>query len=193
MTSIRVMLIDEDRTRSAVLKRALLDAGYEVVARVDAGDDVLKRVTEVKPDVIIVDMEAPDRDILENVRAISHHQPKPIVMFAESSDSDMIKAAVGAGVSAYVIDGLSDKRVKPIIEVAIARFREFHALRTELARAKQDLAERKIVAKAKGILMKHKGLSEDQAYVALRKMAMDRNQRLGEVAQSVITVADLLT
>ncbi len=158
-----------------------------------AGDDVLRRVTEVMPDVIIVDMEAPDRDILENMRAISRHQPKPIVMFAESSDSDMIKAAVGAGVSAYVIDGLSDKRVKPIIEVAIARFREFNALRTELAQAKQDLAERKIVEKAKGILMKHKGLSEDQAYVALRKMAMDRNQRLGQVAQSVITVADLLT
>lgn len=190
---IRVMLIDENQARSALLEQALSDAGYTVAARIGTDENVFQRVKEVEPDVIIIDMEAPDRDILENMRAISRDQPKPIVMFAENSDSDMIKAAVRAGVSAYVIDGLSDKRVKPIIEVAIARFREFHALRTELAQAKQDLAERKIVEKAKGILMKHKGLSEDQAYVALRKMAMDRNQRLGEVASNVITVAELLT
>lgn len=187
------MLIDENQARSALLEQALSDVGYTVAARIGTDENVFQRVKEVEPDVIIIDMEAPDRDILENMRAISRDQPKPIVMFAENSDSDMIKAAVRAGVSAYVIDGLSDKRVKPIIEVAIARFREFHALRTELAQAKQDLAERKIVEKAKGILMKHKGLSEDQAYVALRKMAMDRNQRLGEVASNVITVAELLT
>lgn len=164
-----------------------------MVARMDVGDDVLKRVSEAEPDVIIVDMEAPDSGILEDISAISRHQPKPIVMFAGSSDSEMIQAAIRARVSAFVMNGLSDRRIKPIVELAIARFHEFNALRTELAQVKRDLAERKIVERAKGILMKSKGLSEDQAYKALRKAAMDRNQRLGEVARNVIAVTELLT
>lgn len=191
-TAMRVMLIDEEPDRSAVLEQALRDGGYTVVARMQTHEDVLARVREVSPDVVIVDMESPSRDILEDMRSISLNQPRPIVMFAESSDSEMINAAVRSGVSAYVVDGLSEKRVKPIIEVAIARFREFQVLRTELEQAKNDLAERKVVEKAKGILMRQKGLSEEQAYHALRRAAMDRNQRLAEVAKSLIMASSLL-
>ncbi len=186
------MLIDEEAGRSAVLERALREAGYTVVARVRTDEDVVMRVREVAPDVIVVDLESPSRDILEDMGSISRDQPRPIVMFAECSDHDTINAAVRAGVSAYVVDGLSDKRVKPIVEVAIARFREFQVMRTELARAKTDLIERKLVEKAKGILMRQKGLTEERAYNALRKTAMDCNQRLAEVAQSVITASSLL-
>lgn len=189
---MRVMLIDEEPGRSAVLEQALKEGGYTVVARLRTDEDLLGRVRELAPDVVIVDMESPSRDILEDMHSISRDQPRPIVMFAESSDSEVINAAVRAGVSAYVVDGLNSNRVKPVIDVAVARFREFQVLRTELARAKTDLAERKVIEKAKGILMKQRGLSEDQAYSALRKAAMDRNQRLAEVAQSLITVSSLL-
>lgn len=189
---MRVMVIDEEPERFAVLEQALRDGGYTVVARVQTDEDLLARVRELAPDVIIVDMESPSRDILEDMHSISMSQPRPIVMFAESSDSDMINAAVRAGVSAYVVDGLSSKRLKPVIEVAIARFREFQGLRTELAQAKNDLVERKAIEKAKGILMRQKGLNEEQAYNALRKTAMDRNQRLAEVAKSVIVASSLL-
>ncbi len=189
---MRVMLIDEEPGRSAVLEQALKEGGYTVVARLRTDEDLLGRVRELAPDVVIVDMESPSRDILEDMHSISRDQPRPIVMFAESSDSEVINAAVRAGVSAYVVDGLNSNRVKPVIDVAVARFREFQVLRTELARAKTDLAERKVIEKAKGILMKQRNLSEDQAYSALRKAAMDRNQRLAEVAQSLITVSSLL-
>ena len=192
MKAVRVMLIDERPERAAMVERALRDAGYEVVARLGADEDLLARVHATSADVIIVDLEVPGRDILEDMRSISRDRPRPIVMFAEQGDSATIEAAVRAGVSAYVVDGLSGKRIRPIIEVAVARFCEFQALRQELDQAKTDLAERKVIEKAKGILMKQKGSSEEQAYAALRRMAMDRNQRLAEVARSVITVADLL-
>ncbi len=160
---MRVMLIDEEPGRSAVLEQALKEGGYTVVARLRTDEDLLGRVRELAPDVVIVDMESPSRDILEDMHSISRDQPRPIVMFAESSDSEVINAAVRAGVSAYVVDGLNSNRVKPVIDVAVARFREFQVLRTELARAKTDLAERKVIEKAKGILMKQRNLSEDQA------------------------------
>lgn len=192
MKAIRVMLIDECPDRAAILEQALRDAGYAVVARCGPREDVPARVAESQPDVIVIDMQSPDRDILEDMGAISRAGPRPIVMFAADGDSTVIQAAVRAGVSAYVVDGLSEGRVRPIVEVAIARFREFQALRTELARAQNDLAERKEIEKAKGLLMARKGMSEHQAYGALRKMAMDRNQRLIEVARSVIMAAELL-
>jgi len=186
------MLVDQNRGRVAILEQALVDNGYEVVARVSMEDDLLRRISEVKPDFIIVDMESPDRDTLESMRSISRDQPKPIVMFAEKSDAVTIGEAVKAGVSAYVVDGMSPGRLKAIMDVAIARFREFQALRNELEETKNRLEDRKLIDKAKGILMKQKGVSEDQAYKMLRKMAMDRNIRIGEAARTVIIVADLL-
>jgi response regulator NasT len=189
---LRVMLVDDVQGRAAILDRALQDNGYDVVARFGTDDDLLRRVDEIQPDIIIIDMESPDRDILEHMRMISRNKPKPIVMFAEKTDSATIEQAVRAGVSAYIVDGLSDTRLKPIMDVAIARFREFHALKEELQRTKTDLADRKDIEKAKGIIMRQRQCDESEAYTALRKMAMDTNKKLGDVARSVIEVASLL-
>jgi response regulator NasT len=189
---LRVMLIDENTGRSALLERALLDAGHEVAAKIAADEDLLGRVKEIQPDVIIIDIESPDRDTLEHMHSISREQPKPIVMFAEKGDSETIGDAIRAGVSAYVVDGLSSNRVKPILEVAIARFREFQALRDELDKARSSLAERKVIEKAKGIIMKQRGYTEQEAYGALRKLAMDRNQRMADVARNVVEISELL-
>ncbi|EIJ42281.1 response regulator with putative antiterminator output domain [Beggiatoa alba B18LD] len=192
MMKLRVVLIDEDRGRIALLKQALDDAGYEVVATLETGVELLAQLEKTPADMIIIDLESPDRDTLEYVSSLNREQPKPVVMFAEDGNSDMIHAAIKAGVSAYVVDGLSEKRVKSVLEVAIARFREYQAMRKELEDTKSKLAERKSIEKAKGILMQHKGLDEDSAYRALRKMAMDRNIRLAEVAEDIIAVSKLL-
>ena len=189
---LKVMVIDESAGRAALLQRALTDAGYEIIARVEHGVNLLERVEEVKPDVIIIDMEMPDRDTLEQLHTIHKDQPRPIVMFADNSESDVIEAAVKAGVSAYVVDGLNPERVKPIMDVAIARFREFQALREELEQTKSTLADRKVIDKAKGIIMKQRGMDEAEAYKSLRKMAMDSNKRISEIAKDVIAIAELL-
>ena len=189
---LKVMVIDESAGRAALLERALTDAGYEIIARVEHGVNLLERVNEVKPDVIIIDMEMPDRDTLEQLYTINQDQPRPIVMFADNSESDVIEAAVKAGVSAYVVDGLNTERVKPIMDVAIARFREFQALREELEQTKSTLADRKVIDKAKGIIMKQRGMDEAEAYKSLRKMAMDSNKQISEIAKDVIAIAELL-
>ena len=190
--ALRVLLIDDDRGRSALLDQALSDAGYSVIAKIATGDDIARRVTEHQPDVIIVDLESPDRDTLEHMHTISRDQPRPIVMFAEDQDTSAIHKAIKAGVSAYIVDGLNSKRVKPVMEVAIARFREYQALRDELERTKVSLEERKLVDRAKALLIKQQQMSEEEAYQALRKLAMDRGQKLAEAAKNVIAVMDLL-
>jgi response regulator NasT len=189
---LRVLLVDENRGRSALLEQALSDAGYRVIARVITSDNLAHQVRLHQPDVIIVDLESPDRDTLEHMHSISRDQPRPIVMFAEDQESESIHKAIKAGVSAYIVDGLNPKRVKPVMEVAIARFREYQALRDELAKTKLTLEERKIIDRAKGLLMKRQGMDEEGAYQALRKIAMDRSQKLVEVARNVISVMELL-
>ncbi len=188
---LRVMLVDEDPSRTAVLERALQDNGYDVVARIGTKEDLLDRVSTIQPDVIIIDMQSPDRDTLESMHMINREQPRPVVMFAEKSDQVTIAEAVKAGVSAYVVDGLNANRIQPIMEVAIARFQEYQGLKNELAKTKSDLADRKLIDKAKGIIMTQRKCTEDDAYKALRKLAMDRNEKLVEVAKSVIEVAKL--
>lgn len=190
--TLRVMLIDETPQRAALLEQALRDQGHRVVARLEPNDDLIARAGEVQPDIIIVDMESPDRDTLESMRDISRDRPRPIVMFSEAGDSRTIDEAMRAGVSAYVVAGLDPERLQPILEVAAARFREYQALRRELEQTKNKLADRRDIDKAKGILMRQKGMGEDEAYAALRKMAMDRNVRIGEAARSLIAAADLL-
>ncbi len=190
---LRVMLVDEEPGRSAVLERALKDNGYDVVARIGTDEDLLGKVRTIQPDMIIIDMQSPDRDTLESMHLINREQPKPIVMFAENSDRVTIADAVKAGVSAYVVDGLNAKRIQPIMEVAIARFREFQALRDELAKTKTDLADRKVIDRAKGLIMTQRNCTEGEAYKALRKLAMDRNDKLANVAKSVIEIAKLLS
>ncbi len=191
-SGLRVLLIDRSPGRAAILEQALKDAGYVVAAKLTGVVDLYNEVERIEPDVIIIDLESPDRDTLEQMREISRDRPRPVVMFADDDDSDTIRQAVKAGVSAYVVDGLAGNRVKPLMEVAIARFREYQALREELAEAKSTLAERKLVDKAKGLLMQRRGMSEDEAYKALRKMAMDSNKRIAEVAENLLAVADLL-
>lgn len=190
---LKVMLVDDDPERVQTLQQALARTGCEVVAHVESAIDLHRRVSEVKPDVIIIDTDSPDRDTLENLCVISRDEPRPVVMFAHDDDSEKIREAVRAGVSAYVVDGLAMERVRPIIDVAIARFEQFQALRRELEETEEKLAERKVVERAKGILMKGGNLSEDEAYRALRQQAMKNNARLGDVARQVIALAGLLS
>jgi response regulator NasT len=189
---LRIVLVDDKAERSHSLERALAADGYEVAGRLGSGDDLRTRITELAPDVVIVDMQSPDRDVLEDMQRIHEEQPRPILMFVDESDSESIQAAVRAGVSAYVVDGLKSRSVRPIVEVAIARFREFQALRSELEAARASLADRKLIERAKGILMSRHRLSEDDAYHRLRRVAMERNMKLAEVARHVVELAELL-
>lgn len=189
---LRVMIIDEKAERAASLEAALAEAGCDVVARLVTRADLQDKVNQAQPDVVIIDMECPDRDVLEDMSRITRHQPRPIVMFVDRSDSESIRAAVQAGVSAYVVGGVQAERVRPVLEVAIARFNEFQSLRRELEDARSSLVERKVIERAKGILMKHRGMAEDEAFRMLRKMAMDRKMRLAALAREIVAAADLL-
>jgi response regulator NasT len=189
---LRIVLVDEKSERSGVLERALLESGYEVLARLAGGGDLRARIAALAPDVIIVDMHSPDRDVLEDMERLHREQPRPIVMFVDESDADSIRAAVKAGVSAYVVDGLESRKVRHVVEVAIARFEEFQALRSELDAVRTRLEDRKWIDRAKGVLMSRRGLSEEEAHAWLRRKAMDRNVKMAEIARSVIEVTELL-
>lgn len=190
--TLRVLLIDETFERAALLKHALQEAGCRIAAHVSFSADLSGLVSELKPDVIILDTESPDRDTLEHLCIISRDQPRPIVMFTHDDDSEKIRAAIRAGVSTYVVDGLRSEKLRSIMEVAIASFNEFQAMRRSLEKAESQLAERKDIDRAKGLLMKQRGWNEEEAYQALRKMAMDKGTRLGEVARQVVSVMELL-
>lgn len=189
---LRIMLVDRLPERTNTVEQALSAAGHQVVARVMAGGDLAADVAAVSPDVIIVDIDSPDRDTLEHMRTISRERPRPVVMFTNDDNASTIRSAVRAGVSAYVVDGLHASRVLPVLEVAIARFEEFQAMREELEQTKSTLAERKLVEKAKGILMRQTRMDEEAAYKAMRKMAMDRNIKLVDLARTLIAAAELL-
>jgi len=152
----------------------------------------LKRIVDAEPDVIFIDLENPNRDVLEQMFQVSRTVQRPIAMFVDKSDAGMTEAAVNAGVSAYVVDGLKKERIHSILELTISRFRAFNQLRSELDKTKQQLEERKLVDRAKGILMKERNLNEEQAYALLRKAAMNENLTLSQVAQSIITASKLL-
>ncbi|MGE0810443.1 MAG: ANTAR domain-containing response regulator [Immundisolibacter sp.] len=188
---LRVMLVDDDPERRALVAGALAGAGLAVVAELATADGLIRAVASCAPDVVIIDLESPDRDILEHMRCLSRDNPHPVVMFASNSDADTIREAIEAGVSAYVVDGLSPGRVRSVVEVAIARFRQYASLQSELAQARTSLAQRKLVERAKGILMTRGGRSENDAYHALRKLAMDQNKTIAEIAQGVIDTAEL--
>jgi response regulator NasT len=190
--SLRVLVVDGDADRAASVVLALTQAAYRVTAVLETGTDLYAKVRECQPDVIIIDMESPDRDMLEHLQVINRDDPRAIVMFCQDDAGETIAAAVKAGVSAYVVDGLHPRRIKPILQTAVARFQVYQALRRELADTKTSLAERKILERAKGILMKQRGLSEEEAYQALRKSAMNRNKRIIEMAENLITASELL-
>ena len=189
---MRVLVVDESEERAEVLRDGLRQAGCEVAASLSSPFALLESVKNERPDVIVIDTDSPSRDVLEHIVMVTQHTPRPIVMFANDGARDTIRDAVRAGVSAYVVDGLDPARLKTIVDVAVARFENFQALRTQLADAEARLAERKLVERAKGLLMKNRSMDEEAAYAALRRMAMDRKLRLAEVAQRIIDAADLL-
>lgn len=189
---LKVLVIDPNAQRAEVVREALSQAGDYLVEVAARTNDLAGLIRAAGADVLIVDLDLPDRDTIEQLRVSTREMPRPIVMFVDQSDAEMMKAAIGAGVSAYVVDGLSQHRVRPVLETALARFQAFEDLRQELEAAKSSLAERKLVDRAKGILMQMKGISEDEAYAQLRKKAMNEQKKLTDIAQSVITAADLL-
>lgn len=192
VSMLRVMLVDDTQKDVSLLKEALVAAGYDVIAEERSAAKLNERVAELQPDVIIIDTDSPSRDVLEQVVVVSQGDPRPIVMFTDDGASDTIQAAIKAGVTAYIVAGMQPERLKPILEVAQARFETDRALREELKNAQTKLADRKIIERAKGLLMKQKQVSEDEAYRMLRKLAMDRGTRLLDVAQQLINVSDLL-
>jgi response regulator NasT len=189
---LRVMLVDDDATRLTMLEQALASEGHSVVERLDTHADLPSAVARCQPEVIFIDVDAPGRDTLESLSQLNRQQPRPIVLFAARSDPETTRRAVHAGVSAYVVDGLHPTRLSALLEVAIARFELYQTLRQELDQARSRLADQRDIEKAKGLLMKRRGLDEAAAYGLLRRMAMDRKQRIGDFARVLLTAADVL-
>ncbi len=190
--SLAILVIDENRIRASIIEEGLRETGHENVTVVNDIEGIAQTVTLINPDVIVIDLGNPNRDMLENMFQLSRTVKRPIAMFVDSADQASIEAAVDAGVSAYVVDGLKRERVKPILDMAISRFNAFTRLTRELEEARCELENRKLVERAKGILMKSKGLSEEEAYSLLRKTAMNQNRKIAEIAQSLVTAAGLL-
>ncbi|MGX9178791.1 MAG: ANTAR domain-containing response regulator [Mesorhizobium sp.] len=190
--SLTVLVIDENHIRASIIEAGLREAGHEQVTVVHDVAGIARRIAEIEPDVIVIDLENPNRDMLENMFQLSRVVKRPIAMFVDRSDQASIEAAVAAGVSAYVVDGLRQERVKPILDMAISRFNAFSRMARELEEARSELEDRKVIDRAKGILMRSRGLSEDAAYTLLRKTAMNQNRKISEIAQSLVTAAGLL-
>jgi two-component system, response regulator / RNA-binding antiterminator len=189
---LSILVIDENRLRASIIEAGLRDAGYERLTVLGDVTGIARRIAELEPDVIVISLENPNRDMLENLFQLSRVVKRPIAMFVDRSDQDSIEAAVEAGVSAYVVDGLKQERVKPILDMAISRFNAFSRMARELEEARTELESRKLVDRAKGILMRTRGLSEQDAYALLRKTAMNQNRKISDIAQSLITAAGLL-
>lgn len=182
----------EQVRRGQALRIGLLESGYDIVASLPADMYLPERIAQLQPDMIIVDAESDARDVLEHIVIATRDERRPIVMFTEDEDTGAMDAAMAAGVSAYVVSGLQPDRIKPVLNVALARFRQEQKLLTELSETRHKLAERKLIDRAKGILMSKQSLTEDQAYQKLRTMAMNKNLKLSEVAQRILDLEDLL-
>lgn len=189
---LSILIIDENRIRASIIEDGLREAGHNRVVVLHDVNQVARTIQLSDPDVIVIDLENPQRDTLEHFFSLSRVVQRPIAMFVDRSDGAMIEKSVEAGVSAYVVDGLRKERIKPILDMAISRFNAFAKLRQELAEVRSELEDRKIIERAKGILMKTRGIGEADAYGMLRSTAMNQNRKLVEIAQSLITAADLL-
>jgi response regulator NasT len=190
--SLKIVIVDESPVRAAILADGLREAGFTQVVRIEETTNLLANIYALDPDVILIDLENPSRDVLEQMFQVSRAVKRPIAMFVDQSDSASIQASVDAGVSAYIVDGLKKERIKPILDLCISRFNAFARLQTELEKTKTALEERKVIERAKGILMKLRQIPEEEAYALLRRTAMNENRKIAEVAQSVVTAADLL-
>jgi response regulator NasT len=190
--SLTIAIVDESRSRAAIIEEGLREAGYTKIVTIGEMTNLLARLYAADPDVVVIDLENPSRDVLEQLFQVSKLVKRPVAMFVDQSDTRMINQAIEAGVSAYVVDGLKKERVKSILDMCIARFHAYARLQNELDQAKSALEERKIVERAKGLLMKHKGISEEEAYALLRRRAMNEKKKIGEIAQAVVTGLEML-
>ena len=190
-TPLIVLLIDSNAERARIVEAGLRGAAITKMASSDSGN-ILSSISKLQPDVIIMDCESPDRDTIENLRIVARENPKPIVMFVEDGDGSLAKDAVRAGVSAYIVDGLTASRVKPVIDVAIERFNMFDDLKRELEKSKNDLEARKIIERAKGVLMDKRKTSESEAFGSMRKLAMKESITIKQVADKILSVSELL-
>lgn len=184
----RILLVDENVERADAFKDALSNTRYSIVHLQSPAINLLKQVDELQPDIIVIDIESPSRDILESLHTMSHFAPKPVVMFSDEQDTEVINQSVRSGVSAYVVGDADPSRVRSILDAAVARFTEYQRLKQELDNTKQELVSRKVIEQAKVLLMEQRGLTEKEAYGALRKMAMDAGQKMEDIAKTLISV-----
>lgn len=189
---LKIVIVDESPIRAAILEEGLREAGFMAVERLSDMNNLLMRIHAIDPDVILIDLENPSRDTLEQMFQVSRIVRRPVAMFVDQSDTASIQASVDAGVSAYIVGGLKKERVKSILDLCISRFNAFSKLQSELERAKTDLEDRKTLDRAKGILMKSKGLTEDEAYRLMRSAAMREKKKIADIAAAIITAAELL-
>ncbi|WP_347304392.1 ANTAR domain-containing protein [Croceibacterium sp. TMG7-5b_MA50] len=189
---MRIVIIDDTGARASVLEDGLHEAGYDDIHVVQPSGAFVSRIERLVPDVVLMDLGSPSRDTLEEMLLVSRALAKPIAMFVDQSDDQMTAAAIDAGISAYVVDGLRKERVKPILDLAVGRFTAFARMQAELAEARTQLADRKVIDRAKAILMQQRGLNEQDAYTLLRTSAMNANKRMAEVAEALITASSLL-
>jgi len=189
---LTVLVIDDDQARVDAFKKALSSTSYEIVHLASTKASLLKEVEKTEPDIIIIDIESPNRDTIESLNTISVYNPKPVVMFAEEDNPELVKESIKAGVSAYVAGDTNPERVRFILDVAVARFNEFQGLKNELTDTKRKLESRKWIDQAKALLIEHQGMTEQQAYSNIRKMAMNNGQKMEDVAKNLISMMQLL-
>ena len=189
---LRILLINDTAKKVGRLKSALSEAGFEVVDESGLTIDLPARVAAVRPDVILIDSESPGRDVMEQVCLLSRDQPHPIVMFTDEHDPGVMRQAIQSGVSAYIVEGIHAQRLQPILDVAMARFESDQALRAQLNARDQQMAERKRIELAKGLLMKMRQCNEEEAYTLMRRQAMSKQQKLIQVAEQIISMHEML-
>ena len=189
---LKVLVIDEIQERALDICEGLTRVGHMVAAVLPDAMQLIERIEEVQPDVVLINTDSPSRDTLENLAVMNEKSPRAVLMFSEDDADDVIRRAMRAGVSSYVVDGLAPERLEALLKVATVHFDEYFALRKERDEAQRKLTERVVIDRAKGVLMTARGMNEDEAYHALRKLAMERGRKLVEVAEEVLASAKLL-
>ena len=189
---LKVMIVDNNLERVKPLKQSLLDNGYDVIAHLKDTINLNDACSKLQPDVVVIDTDSPSRDTLEHICVMTMNDPRPVMMFTHDGDKEQIKLATQAGVCAYVVGSLPNERLQPVIDAAVARFEEFKNLRVALKEANTKLSERKVIERAKGLIMKQRNVDENEAYSMLRKMAMEKHTRIGVLAEQIVEAAQLL-
>jgi len=189
---LKVMIVDSDLARTKPLRQSLLDNGYDVIAHLTDTSNLDDACSKLQPDVVIIDTDSPSRDTLEQICVMTMNDPRPVMMFTHDGDKEQIKLATQAGVCAYVVGNLPNERLQPVIDAAVARFEEFKQLRTALNEANAKLTERKVIERAKGLIMKQRNIDENEAYNMLRKMAMQKHMRISALSAQIVEAAELL-